>query len=70
MSSVSVHVEELTEQDRRTIVDGLIDYNRRRGFVWDRRPLALVARDSAREVVGVLLGEINLGWLVSYGIVH
>jgi GNAT superfamily N-acetyltransferase len=63
MPDVSVRVEELTEQDRRTVIDGLIEYNRRNGFVWDRRPLGLVARSPTGVIVGGLLGEINLKWL-------
>ena len=63
-AGISVHAEAaLSDADRSTIVDGLVSYNREQGFVWNRDPVNVVARDAADVVVGGLLGEVNLGWL-------
>jgi GNAT superfamily N-acetyltransferase len=63
MSDVSVRVEGLSDHDRQAIINGLIDYNRRQGYAWERRPLGVVARDPNGRVAGGLVGEVNLGWL-------
>lgn len=63
MSHVRIELEnELAADDRNTIVDGLIEYNRQQGYVWNRQPLNVVARDADGRVVGGLLAEVNLGW--------
>lgn len=53
---------ELAADDRNTIIDGLVAYNREQGYVWNREPLNIVARDADGRVVGGLLAEVNLGW--------
>ncbi len=43
---VEVAVEDdLSTEDRAVLVDGLVGYNRAQGYVWERRPLNVVARD-------------------------
>jgi GNAT superfamily N-acetyltransferase len=64
MSNISIETQGvLTEDDRHTIIDGLVAYNRQQGFIWEREPLSVVARDARGRIVGGLLGENNLGWL-------
>lgn len=63
MSGITVRVEEVTGEDRRAIIDGLVAYNHGQGFVSERQPLAVVSRGPGAEVVGGLLGEVNHGWL-------
>jgi GNAT superfamily N-acetyltransferase len=55
--------EDLAPEDRATVIDGLVSYNRDQGFVWERAPLNVLAREAEGRVIGGLLGEINLGWL-------
>lgn len=63
MSRIRVELEhELAADDRNTIIDGLVDYNREQGHVWNREPLDVVARDGDGRVIGGLLAEVNLGW--------
>jgi GNAT superfamily N-acetyltransferase len=60
----SVHVvDSLTATEREVIVDGLVDFNAARGFVWASWELAVVARDTDGMLVGGLLGHTNVGWL-------
>ena len=64
MSEITIEYQpEVSSEDRLAVVDGLIGYNREQGFVWERRPLNVLARDASERVVGGLLGEINLQWL-------
>lgn len=56
-------VSELDADDRRIVIDGLVAYNAARGHVWEHVPLNVLARDANENVVGGLLGEVNLGWL-------
>jgi GNAT superfamily N-acetyltransferase len=64
MTEISVRLEdELSAQDRETVIDGLVAYNAEQGFVWDRQPVQVVARADDGRVVGGLLGDMNLGWL-------
>lgn len=63
MSRVRVELEhELAADDRNTIIDGLVDYNREQGYLWNREPLNVVVRDGEGCVIGGLLAEVNLGW--------
>lgn len=64
MSPVRVEPEhELAPEDRNTVIDGLVAYNREQGYVWNREPLNIVARDADGRVVGGLLADVNLGWI-------
>ena len=56
-------VHEISADERLTVIDGLVGYNREQGFVWERGPLNVLARGAGGAVVGGLLGEVNLGWL-------
>jgi GNAT superfamily N-acetyltransferase len=55
--------ENPTEADRRVIVDGLLDFNRRVIGEPDERELAVVVRDAQDQVVGGLLGHVRWRWL-------
>jgi GNAT superfamily N-acetyltransferase len=64
LSEITVRYEpELAAEDRSTVIDGLVSYNTEQGYVWERVPLNVLARDADGRVVGGLLGEISLGWL-------
>ena len=64
MSNITIEYQpEVSSEDRQAVIDGLVAYNREQGFVWDRRPLNVLARGPGEQVVGGLLGEINLKWL-------
>ena len=53
----------LSAEDRQTIIEGLVGYNIKQGYVWEHDPVNLTARAPDGRVIGGLIGEINLGWL-------
>ena len=64
VSVVDISFEpELSSEDRAAVLDGLVAYNREQGFVWEHQPINVLARDEGGQIIGGLLGEINLRWL-------
>lgn len=53
----------MADDERKTVVEGLIEFNAGQGYVWDRKPLNILARSAEGIVLGGLLGEVNLQWL-------
>jgi hypothetical protein len=54
MEDVSIAVAaDLSEADPQTVVDGLVSYNAEQGYVWERKPLhVLAARPTAASSAG------------------
>ena len=61
-SSVTLSAEP-SDAERKSIVDGLLEYNAQHGYGELWRDLSLVLRDARGGVIGGLIGETNKGWL-------
>ena len=55
--------EEVSAEDRQTILTGLRAFNESQIGPANDLPLQLVVRDAQREVIGGLLGDTKWGWL-------
>lgn len=64
MNDLRIELEENpSEHDRRVIIDGLLDFNRRVIGEPNETELAVVVRDARGQVVGGLLGHVRWKWL-------
>ena len=64
MNDPRIELEENpSEQDRRVIIQGLLDFNRRVIGEPNETELAVVVRDATGRVVGGLLGHVRWEWL-------
>jgi GNAT superfamily N-acetyltransferase len=64
LSEYSLSLEdEPSEEDLRTVREGLRDFNHLAGADEEYRPLAILLRDPDGNVAGGLLGETYWGWL-------
>lgn len=64
MTDPRIELEENpSEHDRRVIIEGLLDFNRRVIGEPNETELAVVVRDERGAVVGGLLGHVRWNWL-------